>query len=120
MAGIEILKDMGYTPEIVATDFGLVTAARIEVRNGLTSALMSLFGGGASPGIDKDLTLVATLTATASSNKDNVSIVRITFQHVVFDSDGEASSSELIRDGKIYKMFYERLEAAVFIEADKI
>jgi len=55
-----------------------------------------------------------------SRKNSDTFITRITFQHIIFNSDGEATSIELLRDKQIYKMFYERLEASMFIEPDKI
>ena len=48
------------------------------------------------------------------------SIVRVTFQRVIFNEHGRISRSEQIKDPELYQKFYEKLSKAVFLEAHEI
>lgn len=118
-AGVEILENMGYKPDIVATDLGLITATKIEAHRGTAATFLTILSAGLAS-VDEDKIIKATFTTMPSRKNSDAFITRITFQHIVFNSDGEATSIELLRDKEIYKLFYERLEASMFIEPDKI
>ena len=48
------------------------------------------------------------------------SIVRVTFQRIVFDNTGQISRAEQINDPAIYRQFYDKLSKSVFLEAHEI
>ena len=48
------------------------------------------------------------------------SLVRVTFQRIVFDNEGGISRAEQINDPAIYWQFYEKLSKSVFLEAHEI
>ena len=48
------------------------------------------------------------------------SIVRVTFQRVIFNERGQVSRAEQIKDPELYQKFYEKLSKAVFLEAHEI
>jgi hypothetical protein len=48
------------------------------------------------------------------------SIVRVTFQRIIFNDRGFVSRAEQIKDPELYKKFYEKLSKAVFLEAHEI
>ena len=48
------------------------------------------------------------------------SLVRVTFQRIVFDNEGGISRAEQINDPAIYRQFYEKLSKSVFLEAHEI
>ena len=48
------------------------------------------------------------------------SIVRVTFQRVIFDTAGQITRAEPVNDPAIYRQFYEKLSKSVFLEAHEI
>ena len=48
------------------------------------------------------------------------SIVRVTFQRIIFNDRGQVSLAEQITDPELYQKFYEKLSKAVFLEAHEI
>ena len=48
------------------------------------------------------------------------SLVRVTFQRLVFDTSGQIIRAEQINDPAIYRQFYEKLSKSVFLEAHEI
>lgn len=48
------------------------------------------------------------------------SIVRVTFQRVVFNTAGQVTTAEQINSPEIYKAFFEKLSKSVFLEAHEI
>lgn len=48
------------------------------------------------------------------------SLVRVTFQRVIFNEQGRISRAEQITDPELYQKFYEKLSQAVFLEAHEI
>ena len=111
-----ILENMGYKTDLVNTDIGLITATKLESEGGLASTVMSILSAGLAA-TNKDQVVRATFTVLPSKGRNNAFITRLKLQRIVFNSDGEATSAEPIMDEKIYKIFYERLEASLFIEA---
>ncbi len=48
------------------------------------------------------------------------SIVRVTFQRIIFDTAGQITRAEQINDPAIYREFYDKLSKSVFLEAHEI
>ena len=51
---------------------------------------------------------------------DGESVVRVTFQRVIYNSQGNISRAEQIKDTEIYQAFYEKLSKSIFLEANEI
>ena len=51
---------------------------------------------------------------------DGESIVRVTFQRIIYNSKGMTTKAEQIKDPALYQEFYEKLSKAVFLEAHEI
>ena len=117
-ACIEILENMGYKTDIVDNDLGLITATKNENHSGAKAMLVSILTAGLASA-DEDQTVKATFI-TSSSRSSDAYITRLTFHRIVLNSHGEVTSVELLKDKKMYNMFYERLSASVFIEPDNI
>ena len=57
---------------------------------------------------------------THPSLESNDTVVRVTFQRIVWDFEGDINSMETVKEESIYITFYEKLSKAVFLEAHEI
>ena len=55
---------------------------------------------------------------TSASGGD--SIVRVTFQRQIFNTEGQVTTAEQIHSPEIYRTFFEKLSKAVFLEAHEL
>ena len=55
---------------------------------------------------------------TSASGGD--SIVRVTFQRQIFNTEGQETTAEQIHSPEIYRTFFEKLSKAVFLEAHEL
>jgi len=117
--GAVILENMGYTIDLMQPDIGLVTATRHEEQSGTASMIMTILSAGLASSND-ELVYKATFTSRPSPDNRSAYITRLTLQHMVMNSDGEATSIETIKDKDLFKLFYERLEASTFVESDPL
>lgn len=114
-----ILENMGYTIDAMNADIGLLTATKHEQRGGAASMALTILSAGLASA-DNEQTDKATFTIRRAPNRSNAFITRLTLQRLVLNSDGEATSVEVIEDQDLFKLFYERLEASTFIEPDSL
>ena len=91
-----------------ATDSGQVVAA---------IALAVLFGSNMP--IDKEQKIRASLI-TRPSETGKGHLLRVTFQRIVWNTQGVVSKIEPINEPLIYQEFFEKLSKSVFLEAQKI
>ena len=117
-ACIEILENMGYKTDIVENDLGLITATKNENHSAAKAVLVSILSAGLASA-DEDQIIKATFIASPSK-KGGAYITRLTFHRIMLNAHGEMTSVELLKEKKMYNMFYERLSASVFIEPDNI
>lgn len=91
-----------------ATDSGQVVAA---------IALAVLFGSNMP--VDREQKIRASLI-TRPSETGKGHLLRVTFQRIVWNTQGVVSKIEPINEPLIYQEFFEKLSKSVFLEAQKI
>jgi len=119
-AGAQVLQDMGFTIEESETSLGVITASKnaSAVNAGQVAGmiLVAALGGGSMP-IDKEQKIrVSTVTRPAGGSTN----LRVTFQRIVWDTYGNISRIEFVKDPEIYSDFFEKLSKSVFLEAHQI
>lgn len=118
-----VLQDLGFGLDESESQLGLVVGSK---KRDATSAgqvagavLLALLGGGATP-IDKEQLIRASVVVQPSQANPSTILVRVTFQRVITNTQGDETRREAIIDPEIYKGFFEKLSTAVFLEAHEI
>jgi len=118
-----LLQDMGFNMDESETKLGLISSSKTrsaENAGQITlSVLVALLGGGSTP-VDKEQKMRACIvTRPVGENKNHIA-VRVTFQRIVWNTQGQVTKSESLTDPKIYQEFFDKLSKSVFLEAQEL
>jgi len=117
-----LLQDLGFTLEESETELGMMlgTKDRSAEDGGQIAAavLFAVAFGVALPTDDHQKFRASVITKPSLETNDMV--VRVTFQRVVWNTNGQVSTAEALTDPKMYTEFFEKLSKAVFLEAHEI
>lgn len=129
-ASAAALQDMGFTLEDSETKLGLVVAAKdadatdkVQVALATTSIVLGALSGRVSTASYDELDDVQKVRASLVSmpgQKKKDTVVRITFQRVVFSKNKQINKMETLEDPKLYQGFYDRLSKSIFLEEHQI
>jgi hypothetical protein len=141
-ASAAVLQDLGFQVGESVRELGFLRAAKErsarEYGQETWRWILLVLSAAASAGGTNAVTLIpvdlhqqinASLVVRPLNEKGDRQEVRILFYRLVWKSDGQSGNSyiapgeqkmEMIRDPRIYQLFYARLSKAVFLEAHKI
>ena len=118
-----LLQDIGFNIDESETKLGVITASktRSAVHAGQQAAaiFVALLGGGYMP-TDKDQKMRASVITRPTGEHGEFRAVRVSFQRIVSNTQGQITKSESIMDPKIYQEFFNKLSKAIFLEAQEI
>lgn len=122
-----VLQDLGFGIDEVAAGSGLVVGSKdrdaIESQEMagqmFLAALVAAAGGKADPQFDH-LQKIRVSIVTRPSADRAATLVRVTFQRVVWNNKGQVSRVETIDDPVIHQKFFDKLSQAVFLEAHQL
>lgn len=117
-----VLQDLGFNLDESETKLGVVVASkdRDAVEAGQVAGafvVAVLFGANAATYDHKQKMRASVIT---SPTKNNSTMVRTTFQRIVWNQRGIISKLERLNEPKAYQNFFSKLSKAVFLEAHKI
>jgi len=120
-AGAGVLQDLGFTLEESEVNLGVLVASKdrdaTEAGQVAGSVAMAiLFGVHTS--VDKNQKIRAALVTSPAS--DTRTKLRVTFQRVVWNTEGQVSKTESLDAPPMYEEFFEKLSKSVFLEAQQI
>lgn len=127
-----VLQDLGFTIDESETDLGVIVSSKrrdaMQADQVVRSVLATLAGAtmtfglywGASDPIDDVQDIRASLVTAPSGEGGGRMAVRVTFQRIVWDTDGDLSRREAIDEPLIYQEFFSALSNSVFLEAHRI
>ena len=124
-----VLQDLGFTLDASETQVGFVAASKkADATNkgqrfiaGLADVLNALGGtpSNASAACDASQIIKASVI-TKPSLDGSKTVVRVTFQRVVWNVGGQINRVVTLSDPAMYQKFYDSLSKAIFLEAQKI
>lgn len=122
-----VLQDLGFIIDEAAPKSGLVVASKDreaiqaqQVAGQLfIAALVAALGGRADPQWDQ-VQKIRVSIVTKPSADGAATVVRVTFQRVVWNNKLQISHVDTIDVPDIYQKFFDKLSQAVFLEAHQI
>lgn len=124
-----VLQDLGFTLDSSETQLGLVAASKeADAKDAgqiagaaLLDTMGILFGGysNASGRVDKEQRVKACIIVKLSLDGKQT-VIRATFQRIVWNMSNQINRVETITDVNVYKRFYDGLSKSVFLEAQQI
>lgn len=125
-ASAAVLQDLGFAIDETEVQCGVIVCSRdrdvtetVEVVLSVTLEILSLLvGAPTSVPYDQTQKVLASLVTTPV-NQQRIA-VRITFHHIVWDSDGNITKNEQIHEPQIYQEFFSKLSKSVFLVAHEI
>lgn len=123
MSAAGVIQDMGYSIDESNSALGVISASKnaSAVAGGQVAAAVAiaLLTGAVTP-IDKEQIIKLTLVVNETlDNKEN-SLVRMTMQRVIWNTQGKVTRREQITDPEIYQQFFTKLSKSTFLEAHTI
>ena len=116
-----VLQDLGFTLDASETQVGFVAASKkADATNVGQVFFMALLGGANAVAACDASQVIKASVITKPSLDDKKTVVRVTFQRVVWNQAGQINRVETIKDQAMYQKFYESLSKAIFLEAQQI
>ena len=118
-----LLQDMGFNIDESETKLGLISSSKMRSAQNaaqITAAvLIAIMGGGSTP-VDKEQKMRACVVTRPVGENGEYVAVRVTFQRIVWNTQGQVTRSESLTDPKIYQEFFDKLSKAIFLEAQEL
>jgi len=116
-----VLQDLGFTLDESETDLGVLVASKnrdaTESGQVVGSVMMAVLFGVSTP-VDKEQKIRAALVT--SPIDETRTKLRVTFQRIVWNTQGQVSKTESLEDPLMYQEFFDKLSKSVFLEAHEI
>lgn len=121
VSGAQVLQDLGFNIEESEIPLGVVVGSKdrdaTEAGQVALAIFVALAGGGAMP-IDQNQKIRVCFITRSTNDKEIAA--RVTFQRVVWNTQGQVTTSEPLDDPKLYQEFFDKLSQSVFLAAHEI
>lgn len=127
-AAAALLQDFGFTIEASSSDLGLIVASKDrsaveagQVAGSIFIGLLTALAGSPViiPWDEKQKMRASVATRPAGADRQHM-LLRVTFQRVVWNTQGKISKTEPLNDPPFYQEFFDKLSKAVFLEAHSL
>lgn len=120
-----LLQDTGFNIDETEKSLGVIVASKdrdaVETGQVLGAILVAALIG-VVPAIDEKQKMRCSVVTKPHGDPghETATSVRVTFQRIVWNTQGKISKVEKLDDPKMYQEFFEKLSKAVFLEAEHI
>jgi hypothetical protein len=120
-----VAQDLGFTIDEAETKLGVMVCSKNREASdtGSRVAMAVLFGANAANSMDRSQKIrlcIVVKPVQAKAGAPTQYVVRATFQRMVWNSYGQLTRLEGLREPELYQQFFEKLSKSVFLEAHKI
>ncbi|MCB1701095.1 MAG: hypothetical protein H6985_04655 [Pseudomonadales bacterium] len=135
-ASVGVLQDLGFSLDITNSELGILTASKeLDAKNaGQIAAAAGLFTTsvllaivlqdisqlGSIPAVDDDQKVRVCLVINQSLENRDASVVRITISRVIWNTRGQITQAEVLKEPELYEAFFDKLSKATFLQAHNI
>lgn len=116
-----VLQDLGFTLDESETDLGVLVASKDrdakEAGQVVGSVMVAVLFGVSTPVDDKQKIRASLVTSPIDESRTKL---RVTFQRIVWNTQGQISKTESLEDSVMYQEFFEKLSKSAFLEAHEI
>lgn len=118
-----LLQDLGFNLDESETKLGVITSSKmrsaVSAGQQVGMVFVALLGGGYMS-TDKEQKMRASVITRPVGEHRECTAVRVTFQRIVWNTQGQVTVSESLIDPKIYQEFFDKLSKSIFLEAQEI
>jgi hypothetical protein len=118
-----LLQDIGFNIDESETKLGVISASKmrsaVNAGQQVAAVFIALFGGGYMP-TDKEQRMRASVITRPIGEHGEYVAARVTFQRIIWNTQGQVTKSESLTDPKIYQEFFDKLSKSIFLEAQGI
>jgi hypothetical protein len=122
-ACVGLLQDMGFNIDESETKLGVVVGSKkrsaVNAGEVVSAVLLALLTGTVLP-TDKVQKMRCCIVTTPFGEKQKKIKVHVTFQRIIWNTQGKTTKREGITKPKIYQEFFAKLSKSLFLEAHKI
>jgi len=122
-ASAGVLQDLGYALDVSNSYLGVLTASKeLDAENAAQIAgvlvLAALTGSAGS--WDDDQRIRVCVVVNDSLDSPGTSVVRITISRVIWNTQGQVTRAEALKEPELYQAFFDKLSKSTFLEAHQI
>ncbi len=118
-----LLQDLGFNLEESETEVGVIVGSKdrsaVDAGQIVGAIFVAALTGVAMPTDTNQKMRACVVTKPVGENEESIA-VRVTFQRIVWNSQGQISKREGLKDPEFYQEFFNKLSKAIFLEAHEI
>jgi hypothetical protein len=116
-----LMQGMGFSLDESETDLGVIVGSKersaVDAGQQVAALIVALLVGVPMP--TDDTQKMRCCIVTHPSGGSHI-VVRVCFQRIVWDSTGNITTREGIKDPEVYQEFFDKLSKAIFLEGQSL
>jgi hypothetical protein len=118
-----LLQDMGFNIDESEANLGVISCSKmrsaVDAGQQVAAIAVAVLVGTYVP-TDKEQKMRASVVTRPIGEHGEYTAVRVTFQRIVWNTQGQVTKCESISEPEIYQEFFEKLSKSIFLEAHSI